>query len=130
MAQRFRIPTISRRHASLGLAVLVLLAGAAYLLTYPNCCAPKPEPVTVPMPAALQDFRNGCMKSARHANGGGDLVMDDATEAKIGAYCGCVADALVGNVAPAEIAKIGLPLFDQRSRNRCDQVCMMWKQRL
>jgi hypothetical protein len=55
----------------------------------------------------VQEFRNTCMKAARHANGGGDLVMDDATEAKIGAYCGCVSDAIESNVPAAEIAKLG-----------------------
>jgi hypothetical protein len=95
MAQRF--PGL-RRRSSLGLSVLVLLLGAAYLLYFRSAAPPNA--------AALQEFRNGCVKAARRANGGGDLVMDEATEAKIGAYCGCVGDAIQGNVAPAEIAKL------------------------
>jgi hypothetical protein len=81
----------------------VLLLGAAYLVTYPACCAPPPGPAQ----EAIQEFRNACMKAARHANGGGELVMDDETEARLGAYCGCVSDAIEGNVPATEIAKIG-----------------------
>jgi hypothetical protein len=84
---------------------LVLLAGAgyAYYRVIPNCCAP---PVPTIAAEAAQQFRNTCVKEARHANGGGDLVMDDATEARIGGYCGCVADGLVAKVPPEQMAKI------------------------
>jgi len=99
MPSRFRIPTVSRRHFSLGLSVLVLVLAAGYLVYRPT------GPATITTDAA-QAFRNTCMRTARQANGGGDLVMDEATETKIGAYCGCVSDAIEGNVAPGEIAKL------------------------
>jgi len=98
MPKRFPLPTVTRRQVSMGLSILVLVLAAAYLVQYRMASDPK----TV----AMQEFRNGCMKAARRANGGSDLVMDEATEAKLGAYCGCIADAIEGNVAPDEIAKI------------------------
>lgn len=101
MPSRFRLPRVSRRHFSLILAILVLAVAATYLVD-------RAQQATRPLaPEALQAFRNDCAKAARHANGGGDLVMDDATEEKIGAYCGCMAAAIESNVEPAEIEKIG-----------------------
>ena len=99
MPSRFKLPTASRRQISTALVVLVLVLAVIYLTQFR---------ITTVSPAAeaMQTFRNTCVISARHANGGGDLVMDDATEEKIGAYCGCVADAVAGNVAPAEITRI------------------------
>ena len=82
------------------MVVLVMVLAVVYVATM-NQTGPGP------WFAALQSFRNDCVKSARHANGGGDLVMDDATEEKIGAYCGCMAEAIKSNVEPAEIEKIG-----------------------
>jgi hypothetical protein len=105
MARRFRFPAIPRRRISLGLSVAVLALAAAYLLDRPTCCAPAP--IAAPDAAALQRFRNTCVNQARHANGGGDLVMDDETEARIGAYCGCVADGIAAKISPLEILKIG-----------------------
>jgi hypothetical protein len=103
MAWRFRFPTVSRRQSSLGLAVFVLLAGAAYVyLRMPQpCCAPQPIDAEI-----MGQFQNFCVKAARHASGGGDLVMDDATEAKIGDYCTCVADGLQQKIPPMEVARI------------------------
>lgn len=105
MARRFQLPPGSRRRFSLALSVLVLILGAgyAYYRVAPVCCAPPAPTIAA---EAVQQFRNTCVREARHANGGGDLVMDDATEAKIGAYCGCVADGLVAKVPPTEIARI------------------------
>jgi hypothetical protein len=99
MPSRFKLPTASRRQISTALVILVLVLAVVYLTQFR---------ITAVSPAAeaMQSFRNTCVKSARHANGGGDLVMDDATEEKIGAYCGCVADAVAGNVAPEEITRI------------------------
>jgi hypothetical protein len=101
MPSRFRLPTVSRRHFSLILSILVLAIGATYLM---DRAQQSPQPIA---PEALQSFRNDCARVARHANGGGDLVMDDATEERIGAYCGCMAEAIESNVAPTEIEKIG-----------------------
>jgi len=98
MASRFTLPKVSRRHFSLILSVLVLALAAAYLMQ-------RAQPPQIGG-EALQAFRNTCMKAARHANGGGDLVMDEATEAKIGAYCGCMSDAVAGNVPPKELDRI------------------------
>ena len=105
MRWRIDLPPASRRQFSLALSVLVLLAGAgyAYYRVMPNCCAPPASGIAV---EDIQRFKNICVKDARHANGGGDLVMDDETEAKIGGYCGCVADSLVAKASPLEIAKI------------------------
>ncbi len=101
LARRFQFPEGTRRHFSLALSVLVLLIGAGY--AYWRTLPPQQAGIAA---EAVQQFRNTCVKEARHANGGGDLVMDDATEAKIGAYCGCVADGLVAKASPLEIAKI------------------------
>jgi hypothetical protein len=101
MANRFTLPTVSRRQISTALVVLVMAAAVLYLTQF-RINAPAS-----PWQAALQSFRSDCAKAARHANGGGDLVMDDATEEKIGAYCGCMAEAIGSNVAPAEIEMIG-----------------------
>ncbi len=105
MSWRFELPPASRRQLSLALSVLVLLLGAgyAYYRVMPVCCAP---PIPGIAGEAVQQFRNTCVKAARHANGGGDLVMDDATEEKIGAYCGCISDAVASNVPTPEIARI------------------------
>ena len=86
MALPFRLPTLSRRGFSLLLSVAVLVLAAYYLLYLR-----EPQKFDA---AAVQEFRNTCMKSARHANGGGDQVMDEATEAKIGAYCTCISDSI------------------------------------
>jgi len=102
LARRFQFPEGTRRRFSLALSVLVLILGAGYAYTR---VMPAP-PATGIAAEAVQQFRNTCVKEARHANGGGDLVMDDETEAKIGAYCGCVADGLQAKVPPTEIAKI------------------------
>jgi hypothetical protein len=101
----FQLPPASRRQFSLMLSVLVLVLGAgyAYYRVAPVCCAPPTPTIAT---EAVQQFRNTCVKEARHANGGGDLVMDDETEAKIGGYCGCVADGLVAKASPLEMAKI------------------------
>ena len=100
MSKRFSLPTASRRQVSTGMIILVMVLAVAYLAVYRiNAPAGGTQ-------EAMQTFRNTCMKAARHANGGGDLVMDDATEEKIGAYCGCVADSVAGNVAPDEITRI------------------------
>jgi hypothetical protein len=101
LARRFQIPEGTRRHFSLTLSVLVLLAGAGY--AYYRTMPPTRPSIAA---EAVQQFRNTCVKEARHANGGGDLVMDDATEARIGGYCGCVADGLVAKVPPEQMAKI------------------------
>jgi hypothetical protein len=99
--KRFPLPTVTRRQTSTALVVLVLVLAVVYLTEFRVTVPASPWAV------ALQSFRNDCVKAARHANGGGDLVMDDATEEKIGAYCGCVAEAMQSNVEPAEIEKIG-----------------------
>src|SRR4051812_23685235 len=101
MPKRFSLPTPSRRQTSTGLVVLVLVLAVVYLTQFRIAAPPSS------WAGALQAFRNDCTKAARHANGGGDLVMDDATEEKIGAYCGCMAEAMKSNVEPAEIEKIG-----------------------
>ena len=101
MPKHFTLPTASRRQVSTALVVLVLVLAVVYLTQF-RIAAPAS-----PWSAALQSFRSDCTKAARHANGGGDLVMDDATEEKIGAYCGCMAEAIQSNVQPAEIERIG-----------------------
>jgi hypothetical protein len=102
LARRFRFPEGSRRHFSLALSVLVLILGAGYAY-YRVTPGPQMPGIAA---EAVRQFRGTCVREARHANGGGDLAMDDETEAKIGAYCGCVADGLVAKVPPTEIAKI------------------------
>ncbi len=101
MPKRFTLPTASRRQISTAMVILVMVLAVVYLSQF-RINAPAS-----PWAAALQSFRNDCAKAARHANGGGDLVMDDATEEKIGAYCGCMAEAIKSNVQPAEIEMIG-----------------------
>jgi hypothetical protein len=99
MPSRFKLPAASRRQVSTAMVILVMVLAVVYLTQFRiNGTAPEA--------AALQSFRNDCVKAARYANGGGDLVMDDETEEKIGAYCGCVAGAVGSNIAPDEIARI------------------------
>jgi len=102
MPKRYSLPSASRRQNSTALVILVLVLAVVYLAQRMAQTPPESS-----WAAGLQSFRNDCMKAARHANGGGDLVMDDATEEKIGAYCGCMAEAMKSNVDPAEIEKIG-----------------------
>ena len=111
MARRFQFPEGTRRQFSLSLSVLVLILGAGYAY-YSVMQTSTPS----------QQFRNTCVKEARHANGGGDLVMDDETEAKIGAYCGCVADTLVAKVPPSEIAKIADGTVGDDTLKRLDAI--------
>jgi ApbE superfamily uncharacterized protein (UPF0280 family) len=97
--------------------VLILGAGYAYYRVMPPCCAPPGIAAE-----AVQQFRNTCVKEARHANGGGDLAMDDETEAKIGAYCGCVSDGLEAKVPPIEIAKIADNAVSDDTLKRLDAI--------
>ncbi len=110
---------MSRRHFSLLLAVAVLILGGFY--TYDRAVQ-RQRALPGIAADALQQFRNTCVKEARHANGGGDLVMDDATEAKIGGYCGCVADGLVAKVAPMEIARIADGKMSDDTLRRLDVI--------
>ncbi len=100
MPKRFSLPTASRRQVSTAMIILVMVLAVVYLTEF-RINAP-----TDGAPESMQGFRDTCVKAARHANGGGDLVMDDATEEKIGAYCGCVSDAVAANVPTPEIARI------------------------
>jgi len=100
MPKRFSLPTASRRQVSKAMIILVLVLAVVYLTQFRiNAPAGGTQ-------EAVQGFRNTCMKAARHANGGGDLVMDDATEAKIGRYCGCMIEAVQSNLPPEEITRI------------------------
>mgnify|MGYP001550889320 CR=1 FL=1 len=84
--------------------LFVLLIGTGWLVySRYTCCTAAP---LAPDRAALQDFRNICVRQARHANGGGDLVMDNETEAKIGAYCGCVADGIGAKLRQEDITAL------------------------
>jgi hypothetical protein len=106
MPKRFSLPTASR--------LLVLVLAVVYLTEF-RINAPAETD-------AVQGFRNTCMKAARHANGGGDLVMDDATEAKIGAYCSCMVDAVQSNVPPEEIAKIARGRTSEKTLALLDRI--------
>jgi hypothetical protein len=121
LARRFQFPEGTRRRFSLALSVLVLILGAGYAYTrvMPPCCSPPAPSIAA---EAIQQFRNTCVKEARHANGGGDLVMDDETEAKIGTYCGCVADGLTAKVPPTEIAKIADGTVGDDTLKRLDAI--------
>jgi hypothetical protein len=99
MPKRFTLPTASRRQVSTALVIVVLVLAVVYVTQF-RINAPDGTQESV------QAFRNTCVKAARHANGGGDLVMDDDTEAKIGAYCSCMVEAVQSNVPQEEIARI------------------------
>jgi hypothetical protein len=99
MPKRFTLPTASRRQVSTAMVILVLVLAVVYVTQFRMNAPGSTE-------EAVQAFRNTCVKAARHANGGGDLVMDDDTEAKIGAYCSCMVDAVQSNVPPEEITRI------------------------
>ena len=97
------------RNLSLSLAVVVLLIGAGWAYWWPVCCARQPMDVKeIQAAGILAEFHTACLKEARKANGGGELVMDPATEDKLTGYCDCVADALPARVSPAELEKLGL----------------------
>jgi hypothetical protein len=101
MPKRFALPSPSRRQVSTAMVVLVMVLAVIYLTQF-RINAPADG-----TRKAVSAFRTTCIKAARHANGGGDLVMDDDTEEKIGAYCGCMAEAIQSNVEPSEIEMIG-----------------------
>ena len=116
MPKRFSLPTASRRQVSTAMIVLVLVLAVVYLTQFRiNAPAGGAQ-------EAVQTFRNTCMKAARHANGGGDLVMDDATEAKIGAYCGCMVDAVQSNVPQEEIARIAQGQTSEKTLALLDRI--------
>jgi hypothetical protein len=115
MPKRFSLPTASRRQVSTAMIILVLVLAVVYLTEF-RINAPAGDT------DAVQAFRNTCMKAARHANGGGDLVMDDATEAKIGAYCSCMVDAVQSNVPPEEIAKIARGRTSEKTLALLDRI--------
>jgi hypothetical protein len=100
MPNRFTLPTASRRQVSTAMIILVMVLAVVYLTLF-RINAP-----TDGAREAVSAFRATCMKAARHANGGGDLVMDDDTEAKIDAYCSCMVQAVQSNVPPEEITRI------------------------
>ena len=99
MPKRFTLPTASRRQVSTAMVILVLVLAVVYVTQF-RINTPDGTQESV------QAFRNTCVKAARRANGGGDLVMDDATEEKIGAYCSCMVEAVQSNVPPEEITRI------------------------
>jgi hypothetical protein len=116
MPKRFSLPTASRRQVSTAMIVLVMVLAVVYLTEF-RINAPSGG-----TQEAVQAFRNTCMKAARHANGGGDLVMDEATEAKIGRYCGCMVDAVQSNVPPEEIAKIAQGQTSEKTLALLDRI--------
>ena len=99
----------SSRRSSLALAVVVLLAGAGWAYWRSICCAPAAT-VEKEFQAAgiLAEFHTTCLKEARKANGGGELVLDAATEDKLVSYCDCVAEALPARISTTELEKLGL----------------------
>ena len=116
MAKRFSLPTASRRQISTAMIVLVMVLAVVYLTEF-RINAPSGA-----TQEAMQTFRNTCMKAARHANGGGDLVMDEATEAKIGRYCSCMVDAVQSNVPPEEITKIAQGQTSEKTLALLDRI--------
>ncbi len=102
------------------MVILVMVLGVVYVTQFRmNAARPTDGGGTQ---EAVQEFRNTCMKAARHANGGGDLVMDDATEAKIGAYCGCMVDAVESNVPKEEITRIAQGQTSEKTLALLDRI--------
>jgi hypothetical protein len=116
---RFRIPSLSRRRISMALSIAVLILAGMYVYARSTCCTPPAPGIAA---EAMQQFKNTCTREARHANGGGDLAMDEDTEAKIGAYCGCVADGLSARVPPLEVAKIADGTMSDETIKKLDAI--------
>lgn len=58
--------------------------------------------------AALNSFQQACIAGQRQNIAGGTLPLDDETEAKLLAYCDCVAREVNTRLSAQEIADIGL----------------------
>lgn len=101
------------RNFSLSLAVLVLLAGGGWAYWRSTCCAPPLDTREIQAAGILAEFHTTCLKEARKANGGSDLVMDPATEDKLVGYCDCVADALPARISAKELENLGLGEQDE-----------------
>lgn len=91
-----------KRRALIALAVLIVAAGAVFLMRQKM---PQEDPARM---AARATFIGTCKEQGRLANGGGTaLRMDDATEDGLDRYCTCVADHFDQVLSPAEIRAVG-----------------------
>jgi hypothetical protein len=92
----------TKRRALIALAVLIIAAGAGFLLRNRMT---QEDPAKM---AARAAFITTCKEQGRLANGGGTaLRMDDATEDGLDRYCTCVADHFDRSLSPAEIRSVG-----------------------
>ena len=62
----------------------------------------------VPPSSSLNSFQEACIKGQRKGISGDILPLDDATEARVLAFCDCVAKEVGARLSQHDIAAIGL----------------------
>lgn len=58
--------------------------------------------------SSLDAFQQACIAGQRQTISGSALPVDDETEAKLLAYCDCVAREVANRLSPQDVADIGL----------------------
>lgn len=67
----------------------------------------------VPPSHSLDSFQRACVEGQRRGISGDVRPLDDATEARLLAFCDCVAHEVSGRLSQQEIAAIGLEQSSQ-----------------
>lgn len=75
-----------------------------------------------PASAPLSAFQQSCVEGQRRAIAGQALPLDDASETKILAYCGCVAEEVTKRLGGEELAALGLGQPGAATRAKLDQI--------
>lgn len=92
------MPITNLRHILVGAVILAILAlGGLWLFL-------RHEPASEPLSA----FQQSCIEGQRRAVTGETLPLDDESEAKILAYCTCVAEEIGRRLSGEELAALGL----------------------
>lgn len=90
-----------------GLVLAVVLLGGLWLFLR-----------QVPPSSTLDSFQRTCVEGQRRGISGDTRPLDDATEARLLAFCTCVAQEVGGRLSPQDLAAIGLeqssPALDAR----------------
>ncbi len=82
-----------------------------------------------PASAPLSAFQQTCIEGQRRAVTGETLPLDDESEAKILAYCGCVAEEVAKRLGGEELAALGLGQPGAETSAKLDQVIAFCRDR-
>lgn len=100
------------RHALVGVVILaILLLGGLWLFL-------RHEPASEPLSA----FQQSCIEGQRRTATGQTLPLDEESEAKILAYCTCVAEEVGKRLSATELAGLGLGQPSQETGAKLDLV--------